>query len=373
MNDNLLTHAQMALERNDKFEATQLFRLHITHYPDIAVGWLGLFQSSDQHAEQIECLEQLLRITHAEYRATDSQVEGAAGGDTFESIDGDPASEFELLKPYAETTPKVAEPNEDSGITLDVYEAVEPIEEELKPGWPTIKTQIVERIAEMVDAGNQLMQVIDTELASVMISLKQKAAMHPFFTTQFSTSYGRKLRRVPTPRLHKLPKVLNWVWWVAGLLVLGVLAAAVVPVFIGNKALVIISGSMVPAISTGSVVVVSPVDPNQLAIGDVIAYSPDAGSIPIVHRIIGIREEAGTRFFTTQGDANQTADAKEVALPTTAWKLWYSVPWLGYVINFSFSRTGFVMMVIVPLLGLGALMLKDKLRQPAKRRLLKAY
>jgi hypothetical protein len=61
-----------------------------------------------------------------------------------------------------------------------------------------------------------------------------------------------------------------------------------------------------------------------------------------------------------------------VTLPATTWQLWYSVPWLGYVINFSFSRTGFVTLVLVPLLGLGALMLKDKLRQPAKRRLLKA-
>jgi signal peptidase I len=372
MNDNLLTHAQMALERNDKFEATQLFRLHITHYPDIAAGWLGLFQSTDQHAERIECLEQLLRISHAENRAMLSQMEGIAGDDTFESIDEAPISEVELLKPYAETAHMVVKADKDTGKAVEVDEAIELVEEELEPGWPTLKTQIVERVGEMVDAGNRLMQIIDTELESAVTHLKQQAVLHPFFSTQFSTSYGVKLRRVPTPRLRKLPKVLNWVWWVVGVLVLGLLAAAVVPVFIGNKALVIISGSMVPAISTGSVVVVRPVDANQLAIGDVIAYSPEAGGIPIVHRIIGIREEAGARFFSTQGDANQTADAKEVALPASAWKLWYSVPWLGYVINFSFSRTGFIMMVIVPLLGLGALMLKDKLRQPAKRRLLRA-
>jgi hypothetical protein len=207
MNENLLTHAQMALERNDMYESSQLFRLHVTHYPDIATGWLGLFQASDQHPERIECLEQLLRIAYAENRAMGSQLERTAGDEIFESIDGEPISEFELLKPYAEAM--FVEADEDLG--EEVYVAVEPVEEEPEPGWPTIKTQMVQRISEMMDAGNRLMQIVDTKLTLAITRVKQKAASHPFFTTQFSTSYGRKLRRVPNQRLRKLPKVLNWI------------------------------------------------------------------------------------------------------------------------------------------------------------------
>ena len=137
--------------------------------------------------------------------------------------------------------------------------------------------------------------------------------------------------------------------------VLCVLAAAILPMFFGRRTLVILSGSMAPAIPAGSAVVVSPVPSARLVVGDVIAYAPDGAKIPIVHRIVSIRQADGAHHSVTRGDANGSDDPAEFTLPETAWRVWYSVPLAGYMIAFASSRAGMVMLVVVPALLLGLL------------------
>lgn len=364
MNPHSLTYSQTALKRNGFFEASKFFRLQAAHYPDIVTGWLGLFQSSDQPSERIECLDQLLRITRAE-----SQVAEAGKA---RAIKAAPTSKFELFQSPTQTAPIQSKSYQGRSEGQYEYDAITAVDAEIESGWPALQTQIVQWTVELVVAGNRLMEMIDTELVPALTALKQRIKSHSVFTTQFSTGDGHKLRSMPGQRSQKLPRVLSWVGWLIGVLLLGLVAAVVMPVVLGNRAYVIVSGSMVPTFATGSVVVVRPVESNQLQVGDVIAYSPQSGAIPIVHRIISIRTEAGIRYFTTQGDANATADPNEAVLPTATWQLWYSLPWLGYLINFTFSKMGAVLFILVPLVGLGVLTLKDKLRPPAKRRLLRA-
>jgi signal peptidase I len=161
----------------------------------------------------------------------------------------------------------------------------------------------------------------------------------------------------PPRNLYKFVK-----WGAASLfiVVLGLLAAVMLPPLVGGRTLVIISGSMEPAIPVGAAVVLRQVPVGDLQVGDVIAYTPaSAGAIPIVHRIVDITERDGQRYFTMRGDANQSADNKAVTLPATAWRVWYNIPAAGYVINFASRPFGTFMFIIVPAVVLAALKLVE--------------
>ena len=96
----------------------------------------------------------------------------------------------------------------------------------------------------------------------------------------------------PTRRLVKFMK-----WSAAALfvVVIGLLAAVVLPPLVGGRTLVIISGSMEPTIHLGAAAVLRSVPSSELRVGDVIAYTPpSAGAIPIVHRIASITERTAS-------------------------------------------------------------------------------
>src|SRR5579862_9301200 len=78
--------------------------------------------------------------------------------------------------------------------------------------------------------------------------------------------------------------------------------------FMGDKAYVVMSGSMEPAIHTGSVVVAQPAAPETLKVGDVIVYNLPKVSESITHRIIELKDDGGKPGFVTKGDANGGSD-----------------------------------------------------------------
>ena len=161
----------------------------------------------------------------------------------------------------------------------------------------------------------------------------------------------------PTRRLVKFMK-----WGAAALfiVVIGLLAAVVLPPLVGGRTLVIISGSMEPTIHIGAAAVLRSVPSSELHVGDVIAYTPaSAGAIPIVHRIAAITEQNGQRTFTTKGDANQTADVNTLTLPAKAWTVSYNIPVAGYVVNFASRPIGIFTFIFIPVVVLAALKLVE--------------
>jgi signal peptidase len=145
------------------------------------------------------------------------------------------------------------------------------------------------------------------------------------------------------------------------LAVLVAVMAGVVPVFFGLRPFVVVSGSMEPTISTGSIAITRPVKTDGLQIGDVIAFNPssDAG-LPIVHRIVKIEERNGIRYFTTRGDAN-TGDDAESALPATSLEVIGAIPFVGYAVFYAAQPLGTVLLVWAPLCLLAGLWLKDRI------------
>jgi len=115
------------------------------------------------------------------------------------------------------------------------------------------------------------------------------------------------------------------------LLVLGVL----VPRLGGAAPYTILTGSMQPGLPPGTLVVVKPVQPENVAIGTVITYQLESGKPTVVtHRVVRVGfDGTGQRIFSTQGDANNAPDAKPVLAAQIRGEQWYSVPYLGHLNN----------------------------------------
>ena len=110
--------------------------------------------------------------------------------------------------------------------------------------------------------------------------------------------------RLVEPQIKKLGRIAAILILI--LIISGSLFTIITP-FFGWRTEVVISGSMEPAISTGSVVIVRPVIPDTLRKGDVIMYySPDKTSLT-THRVFYVAYEPSLQFIT-KGDANNNSD-----------------------------------------------------------------
>ncbi len=119
-----------------------------------------------------------------------------------------------------------------------------------------------------------------------------------------------------------------------GLLLSVVLAAVAligVPKATGAKPLTVLSGSMSGTYDIGDVVIVRPVDPAELHVGDVITFQPISDDPSLTtHRIVELTYGSEGTQFITQGDANGAIDPEPVAPEQVKGEVWYSVPVVGY-------------------------------------------
>jgi signal peptidase I len=117
--------------------------------------------------------------------------------------------------------------------------------------------------------------------------------------------------------------------------IVGALAVlTVVPRAVHGSALTVLTGSMTPTIPVGSVVLVRPVDPGTLHVGDVITYQKEPGKPEyITHRITAIHTGTTPVTLTTKGDANRGADPWSVPVTAVRGKVLFHVPYLGTARN----------------------------------------
>lgn len=131
------------------------------------------------------------------------------------------------------------------------------------------------------------------------------------------------------------------------LLVAGLIAASSLDIPGNYKLLVVQSGSMEPALSRGSVVIVVPA--KEYSIGDIVTFQKD--SLPkstVTHRINDKKESNGKIAFVTKGDANNVADSDLLYQDRIVGKVMMGIPFLGYPVNFAKTQLGFLLIVIIP-------------------------
>ncbi|MBW7571637.1 signal peptidase I [Caproiciproducens faecalis] len=126
------------------------------------------------------------------------------------------------------------------------------------------------------------------------------------------------------------------------------------PKIAGHYMLVVLSGSMSPQFDTGSVAFVKPVDTGEIKKGDIITFKGFAGSDQMTtHRVVGINQTPNGLEFLTKGDANRTNDPDPIPGKNLIGKVSFTLPYLGYFMNFAQTKNGLLLLIIVP----GALLL----------------
>jgi signal peptidase len=125
------------------------------------------------------------------------------------------------------------------------------------------------------------------------------------------------------------------------------LVVSMFPIAGNYKVKIVMSGSMEPAIKTGSIVVIKP--ESTYAVGDVITFGKDTKKdVPTSHRIIAMRTQEGKYVYQVKGDANKSADMKEVMQGEVIGKVLFTAPYVGYLLDFAKKPTGFVLLIVVP-------------------------
>lgn len=151
-------------------------------------------------------------------------------------------------------------------------------------------------------------------------------------------------------QIQMIKKILNVVYGIllALLVALAVmLAASILPIPGNYRVLSVLSGSMEPAIHTGSVVIVAPAE--DYKIGEVITFGEISKTkTPTTHRINDIKVVNDKPVYITKGDANNAPDNKEVAASEVKGKVLFSIPYLGFALNFVKQPIGFALVIIVP-------------------------
>ena len=91
------------------------------------------------------------------------------------------------------------------------------------------------------------------------------------------------------------------------------------------------SGSMIPEILPGDVVIVAKAQADNVKAGDIIEYHNVKENINIVHRIVEVHGEGGQQYFITKGDNNALPDADAVPAQNVIGKVVFNIPKIGWV------------------------------------------
>lgn len=144
-------------------------------------------------------------------------------------------------------------------------------------------------------------------------------------------------------------------WYKCIPIVLLLAASFATPIF-GNKPVLIVSGSMEPAIQTGALTLVHYCGVNNFQVGDVCTYwSPDFGEY-ITHRVRVVGED----YLITRGDTNSVDDPtpviEDMVMGKVVLTLNITAPlFQRYLVNRVFNRMQLIadLMVVTVLLGIG--------------------
>ena len=144
-----------------------------------------------------------------------------------------------------------------------------------------------------------------------------------------------------------LSKIGYWIFVTAVVLLGLLLVTSLIPVPGNLEVKIVQSGSMEPSIKTGALVVIRP--SSEYHIGDVIMFGEDTKTqVPTTHRIVADEVRSGVFYYTTQGDANEDPDPQQVAQSEVIGKVLFSIPYLGYVLDFAKKPLGFTLLIGVP-------------------------
>ena len=122
----------------------------------------------------------------------------------------------------------------------------------------------------------------------------------------------------------------------------------------------VMSESMKPAINMGDMIFTGP-SGQDIRPGTIITYNRD-GEL-ITHRVLSVDGES----LVTKGDATEDADPWPVSLSSVTGTYLFKIPYLGYLNNFIRTKTGWLVLIVVPALLFVAYLIKEILKEAFRR------
>lgn len=147
--------------------------------------------------------------------------------------------------------------------------------------------------------------------------------------------------------MRKIFKIIYYIFVTVIALVIVLFIVSSFPITGNYKIMIVQSGSMAPAIKTGSLVMVKPF--NGYKQGDVITFQTDRKSkVPTTHRVVDVKIEQDQAIYVTKGDANNAPDIRGVLEKDIIGKVLIDVPWAGYLLATAKTPIGFAILVLIP-------------------------
>jgi len=175
--------------------------------------------------------------------------------------------------------------------------------------------------------------------------------------------------------MKKITNIIYSVMVFILILVAGVVGASTLNIPGGIKLYSVQSGSMEPAIHTGSIVISKPSDNYQK--GDIITFKAEKDRLVknpryiTTHRIYEIKNIDGKEEYVIKGDANNTPDIELASKDLVLGKTIFSIPLLGYPVSFAKTREGLIILVIIPatiIIYSGLMNIKNEAKKLLKER-----
>ncbi len=125
-----------------------------------------------------------------------------------------------------------------------------------------------------------------------------------------------------------------------------------VPSILGLRLLSIQTNSMSPTINYGDLIIDTGVDAEDIRKDDIITYWTIINGERVLntHRVKEIYDGGGYLIFETKGDANTSADPLTVHQREIVGKYSFKIPGLGKVFDYLQTPTGFLIVVVIPVL-----------------------
>jgi signal peptidase I len=119
------------------------------------------------------------------------------------------------------------------------------------------------------------------------------------------------------------------------------------PQIFGYQLKTVLSGSMEPGIKTGSIIAVKPGgDMTRFKEDDVITFMDEEKRL-VTHRVVEVVESGENIMYKTKGDNNDAPDTDLVLSDNVVAKYTgFTIPYVGYFINFAQSQNGAFLMLL---------------------------
>lgn len=127
-------------------------------------------------------------------------------------------------------------------------------------------------------------------------------------------------------------------------LILALAFVIILKLCFGVEMKAVLTASMEPEISVGSLVIINPTAYEDINIGDDITFVRDKNLTLVTHRVIEKNDE--TQYITTQGIANNAPD-NPTSYANVVGKVVFHIPYIGYFIIWTSTLKGKIICGII--------------------------